>query len=102
MKKLLKEKQQQIDNSLDSTDNEKVALQALAKEKKKLAAIDQAQTNSQVNQAATDGITAIKMIQPETKVKPAAREKINQKANELRAQINQDKEATAEKKDKRR
>lgn len=36
------------------------------------------------------------MIQPETKVKPAAREKINQKANELRAQINQDKEATAE------
>jgi hypothetical protein len=27
---------------------------------------------------------------------PAAREKINQKANELRAQINQDKEATAE------
>ena len=41
-----------------------------------------------MNQAATDGITAIKMIQPETKVKPAAREKINQKANELRAQIN--------------
>lgn len=98
IEKAVKEKQQQIDNSLDSTDNEKeVALQALAKEKEKaLAAIDQAQTNSQVNQAATDGITAIKMIQPETKVKPAAREKINQKANELRAQINQDKEATAE------
>ena len=68
MKKLLKKKQQQIDNSLDSTDNEKeVALQALAKKRKALAAIDQAQTNSQVNQAATDGITAIKMIQPETK-----------------------------------
>ncbi|HCY6225777.1 TPA: DUF1542 domain-containing protein [Staphylococcus aureus] len=88
----------EINATPDSTDNEKeVALQALAKEKEKaLAAIDQAQTNSQVNQAATDGITAIKMIQPETKVKPAAREKINQKANELRAQINQDKEATAE------
>lgn len=48
IEKAVKEKQQQIDNSLDSTDNEKeVALQALAKEKEKaLAAIDQAQTNS--------------------------------------------------------
>ncbi|MGZ9316229.1 LPXTG-anchored aggregation protein SasC [Staphylococcus aureus] len=98
IEKAVKEKQQQIDNSLDSTVNEKeVALLALAKEKEKaLAAIDQAQTNSQVNQAATNGVSAIKIIQPETKVKPAAREKINQKANELRAQINQDKEATAE------
>ncbi len=49
-----------------------------------------------MNQAATNGVSAIKIIQPETKVKPAAREKINQKANELRAKINQDKEATAE------
>ncbi|CAC5962278.1 LPXTG-motif cell wall anchor domain-containing protein [Staphylococcus aureus] len=98
IEKAVKEKQQQIDNSLDSTDNEKeVASQALAKEKEKaLVAIDQAQTNSQVNQAATNGVSAIKIIQPETKVKPAAREKINQKANELRAKINQDKEATAE------
>ncbi|HEA4409231.1 TPA: LPXTG-anchored repetitive surface protein SasC [Staphylococcus aureus] len=98
IEKAVKEKQQQIDNSLDSTDNEKeVASQALAKEKEKaLAAIDQAQTNSQVNQTATNGVSAIKIIQPETKVKPAAREKINQKANELRAKINQDKEATAE------
>ncbi|HCX9208813.1 TPA: LPXTG-anchored repetitive surface protein SasC [Staphylococcus aureus] len=98
IEKAVKEKQQQIDNSLDSTDNEKeAASQALAKEKEKaLAAIDQAQTNSQVNQAATNGVSAIKIIQPETKVKPAAREKINQKANELRAKINQDKEATAE------
>ncbi|HFF7893483.1 TPA: LPXTG-anchored aggregation protein SasC [Staphylococcus aureus] len=98
IEKAVKEKQQQIDNSLDSTDNEKeVASQALAKEKEKaLAAIDQAQTNSQVNQAATNGVSAIKIIQPETKVKPAAREKINQKANELRAKNNQDKEATAE------
>lgn len=98
IEKAVKEKQQQIDNSLDSTDNEKeVASQALAKEKEKaLAAIDQAQTNSQVNQAATNGVSAIKIIQPETKVKPAAREKINQKANELHAKINQDKEATAE------
>ncbi|HHW5855431.1 TPA: LPXTG-anchored aggregation protein SasC [Staphylococcus aureus] len=98
IEKAVKEKQQQIDNSLDSTDNEKeVTSQALAKEKEKaLAAIDQAQTNSQVNQAATNGVSAIKIIQPETKVKPAAREKINQKANELRAKINQDKEATAE------
>ncbi|HFE5161099.1 TPA: LPXTG-anchored aggregation protein SasC [Staphylococcus aureus] len=98
IEKAVKEKQQQIDNSLDSTDNEKeVASQALAKEKEKaLAAIDQAQTNSQVNQAATNGVSAIKIIQPETKVKPVAREKINQKANELRAKINQDKEATAE------
>lgn len=79
IEKAVKEKQQQIDNSLDSTDNEKeVALQALAKEKEKaLAAIDQAQTNSQVNQAATNGVSAIKIIQPETKIKPAAREKIN-------------------------
>lgn len=98
IEKAVKEKQQQIDNSLDSTDNEKeVASQALTKEKEKaLAAIDQAQTNSQVNQAATNGVSAIKIIQPETKVKPAVREKINQKANELRAKINQDKEATAE------
>lgn len=88
----------EINATPDATDNEKeVALQALAKEKEKaLAAIDQAQTNSQVNQAATNGVSAIKIIQPETKIKPAAREKINQKANELRAQINQDKEATAE------
>ncbi|HDC6364272.1 TPA: LPXTG-anchored repetitive surface protein SasC [Staphylococcus aureus] len=97
IEKAVKEKQQQIDNSLDSTDNEKeVALQALAKEKEKALAAIQAQTNSQVNQAATNGVSAIKIIQPETKIKPAAREKINQKANELRAQINQDKEATAE------
>ncbi|MCS5350058.1 LPXTG-anchored repetitive surface protein SasC [Staphylococcus aureus] len=98
IEKAFKEKQQQIDNSIDSTDNEKeVANQALAMEKEKaLAAIDQAQTNNQVNQAATDGLSAIKIVQPETKVKPAAREQINQKANELRAQIIQDKEATAE------
>ena len=63
---------------------------------KALAAIDQAQTNNQVNQAATNGLSSIKTIQPETRVKPAAREQINQKANELRAQINQDKEATEE------
>ncbi|MBE7582009.1 DUF1542 domain-containing protein, partial [Staphylococcus aureus] len=88
IEKAVKEKQQQIDNSLDSTDNEKeVASQALAKEKEKaLAAIDQAQTNSQVNQAATNGVSAIKIIQPETKVKPAAREKINQKANDSSVQ----------------
>jgi hypothetical protein len=35
---------------------------ALTKEKEKaLAAIDQAQTNSQVNQAATNGVSAIKV-----------------------------------------
>ncbi|HHS3005975.1 TPA: LPXTG-anchored aggregation protein SasC [Staphylococcus argenteus] len=98
VEKAFKEKQQQIDSSIDSTDNEKeVATQALAREKEKaLAAIDQAQTNNQVNQAATDGLSSIKTIQPETRVKPAAREQINQKANELRAQINQDKEATEE------
>ncbi|MFP6342687.1 LPXTG-anchored aggregation protein SasC [Staphylococcus aureus] len=98
IEKAVKEKQQQIDNSLDSTDNEKeAATQSLIRDKEQaLAAIDQAQTNSQVNQAATNGVSAIKIIQPETKVKPAAREKINQKANELRAKINQDKEATAE------
>ncbi|ORN56282.1 hypothetical protein B7985_12105 [Staphylococcus aureus] len=62
--------------------------------------MDQAQTNSQVNQAATNGVSAIKIIQPETKVKPAAREKINQKANELRAKINQDKEASQDKQSK--
>lgn len=98
IEKAFKEKQQQIDSSVDSTDNEKeVAAQALAREKEKaLAAIDQAQTNNQVNQAATNGLSSIKTIQPETRVKPAAREQINQKANELRAQINQDKEATEE------
>lgn len=84
IEKAVKEKQQQIDNSLDSTDNEKeVASQALAKEKEKekaLATIDQAQTNSQVNQAATNGVSAIKIIQPETKVKPAAREKNQSKS----------------------
>lgn len=103
IEKAVKEKQQQIDNSLDSTDNEKeVALQALAKEKEKaLAAIDQAQTNSQVNQAATDGITAIKMIQPETKVKPAAREKsIKKRMNYVRKLIKIKKRQ--QKKDKRR
>lgn len=57
---------------------------------------DQGTQNIVVIQPATNGVSAIKIIQPETKVKPAAREKINQKANELRAQINQDKEATAE------
>ena len=76
IEKAVKEKQQQIDNSIDSTDNEKeVATQALARKEKALVAIEQAQTNEQVNQAATDGITAIKIIQPETRVKPAAREK---------------------------
>ncbi|CDR28252.1 LPXTG-anchored aggregation protein SasC [Staphylococcus schweitzeri] len=94
----VKEKQLQIENSIDSTDNEKdIAIQSLVREKEKaLAAINQAQTNNQVSQAATDGISAIKIIQPETRIKPAAREQINQKANELRAQINHDKEATAE------
>lgn len=89
IEKAVKEKQQQIDNSLDSTDNEKeVASQALAKEKEKaLAAIDQAQTNSQVNQAATNGVSAIKIIQPETKVKPAAREKINEFVNQAMTDI---------------
>ncbi|MDO6152362.1 DUF1542 domain-containing protein, partial [Staphylococcus aureus] len=100
IEKAAKEKQQQIDNSLDSTDNEKeVVSQALAKEKEKaLAAIDQAQTNSQVNQAATIGVSAMKIIQHETKVKLAARKKINQKANQLRAKINEVNEAKAEQK----
>ncbi|WP_460315468.1 DUF1542 domain-containing protein, partial [Staphylococcus aureus] len=38
----------------------------------------------------------IKSIQHETTVKPAAREKNNQQANELSDKIKQDKEATAE------
>ncbi|HCZ5545285.1 TPA: DUF1542 domain-containing protein [Staphylococcus aureus] len=98
IEKAVKEKQQQIDNSLDSTDNEKeVALQALAKEKEKaLAAIDQAQTNSQVNQAATNGVSAIKIIQPETKIKPAARQSVSAKAEAQNALIDQSDLSTEE------
>lgn len=55
-----------------------------------------ANTNNDVTQIETTAIQNIKTTSPATKVKPAAREKINQKANELRAKINQDKEATAE------
>ncbi|MCE3416021.1 cyanophycin synthetase, partial [Staphylococcus aureus] len=48
--KAVKEKQQQIDNSLDSTDNEKeVASQALAKEKEKALAFDYAHTADGMN-----------------------------------------------------
>lgn len=54
-----------------------------------------------MNQAATDGITAIKMIQPETKVKPAAREKsIKKRMNYVRKLIKIKKRQ--QKKDKRR
>ncbi|MBU7103984.1 DUF1542 domain-containing protein, partial [Staphylococcus aureus] len=82
-------KKQEIEQAEHATDEEKqVALNQLANNEK-LAL-------QNINQAATNGVSAIKIIQPETKVKPAAREKINQKANELRAKINQDKEATAE------
>ena len=96
IEKAVKEKQQQIDNSIDSTDNEKeVATQALAREKKALVAIEQAQTNEQVNQAATDGITAIKLFNLKLELNQQ-HVKNQSKANELRAQINQDKEATAE------
>ena len=48
-----------------------------------------------MNQAATNGVSAIKIIQPETKLNQQ-HVKNQSKANELRAQINQDKEATAE------
>ena len=79
IEKAFKEKQQQIDSSVDSTDNEKKLLHKHLQGKSTLAAIDQAQTNNQVNQAATNGLSSIKTIQPETRVKPAAREQINQK-----------------------
>ncbi len=99
IEKAVKEKQQQIDNSLDSTDNEKeAATQSLIRDKEQaLAAIDQAQTNSQVNQAATNGVSAIKIIQPETKVQIQlhVKKSIKKLMNYVR-KLTKIKEATAE------
>ncbi|MBO1199615.1 DUF1542 domain-containing protein [Staphylococcus simiae] len=87
-----------INNNVDATDNEKeAALQRLATAKTQaLNSIDQANTNDQVNQLKVNAINDINAIVPETRVKPAARERINQHANEKRSQINQDLEATSE------
>lgn len=89
---------QVINNNVDATDNEKeAALQRLATAKAQaLNGIDQANTNDQVKQLKTNAINDINTIVPETRVKPAARERINQHASEKRSQINQDLEATSD------
>lgn len=103
IEKAVKEKQQQIDNSLDSTDNEKeVALLALAKEKEKaLAAIDQAQTNSQVNQAATMVYQRLKLFNLKQKLNQQhVKKSIKKRMNYVRKLIKIKKRQ--QKKDKRR
>ncbi|SQA00490.1 FmtB-protein [Staphylococcus aureus] len=103
IEKAVKEKQQQIDNSLDSTDNEKeVALQALAKEKEKaLAAIDQAQTNSQVNQAAQMVYQRLKLFNLKQKLNQQhVKKSIKKRMNYVRKLIKIKKRQ--QKKDKRR
>ncbi|HDA2766149.1 TPA: DUF1542 domain-containing protein [Staphylococcus aureus] len=88
----------EINATPDATDDEKnAAINTLNQDRQQaIESIKQANTNAEVDQAATVAENNIDAVQVDVVKKQAAREKINQKANELRAQINQDKEATAE------
>ncbi|WP_222122764.1 hypothetical protein, partial [Staphylococcus aureus] len=59
-----------------------------------LPAIHQTQTNTHLNQAATNPLSPIKIIQPQTKLKPPPPQKINQKPNQLPPNINHHKQPT--------
>ncbi|HHY0287106.1 TPA: SasC/FmtB family protein [Staphylococcus aureus] len=88
----------EINATPDATDDEKnAAINTLNQDRQQaIESIKQANTNAEVDQAATVAENNIDAVQVDVVKKQAARDKINQKANELRAQINQDKEATAE------
>ena len=83
IEKAVKEKQQQIDNSLDSTDNEKeVALNQLANnEKRALQNINQAIANNDVKRVESNGIATLKGVEPHIVVKPEAQEAIKASAD---------------------
>ena len=77
---VLKAKNDAIDARTDLTDEEKVTAKADAKAKVDAAkaAIDNATTNAEVDQAKTDGTTEVTSVNPEAVAKPAAKKAIDE------------------------
>ncbi|MBA1350949.1 DUF1542 domain-containing protein [Streptococcus oralis subsp. oralis] len=75
----LKTKEAAIDSRTDLTDEEKAVAKADAKAKADTAkqAIDTATTNSEVDQAKTDGTTEVNGVEPTAQSKPAAKQAID-------------------------
>ncbi|QLL99049.1 DUF1542 domain-containing protein [Streptococcus oralis] len=75
----LKTKESAIDSRTDLTDEEKAAAKADAKAKADEAKrnIDTATTNSEVDQAKTDGTTEVNGVEPTAQSKPAAKQAID-------------------------
>lgn len=90
-----------IDNNSDATQEEKDVAKAKVDEEATKAKnnIDQSTTNNDVDQAKTDGASAITKIQPDVVKKSEAKRAIDDEVIAKKAEIDQNQEATKEEKD---
>ena len=96
----LKAKESAIDSRTDLTDEEKAAAKADAKAKadETKKNIDVATTNSEVDQAKTDGTTSIASVSPTAQSKPAAKQSIDDALKAKEAAIDSRTDLTDEEK----
>ena len=96
----LKAKEAAIDSRTDLTDEEKTAAKADAKAKADEAKknIDTATTNSEVDQAKTDGTTEVNSVNPQAVSKPAAKQAIDDALKAKEAEIDSRTDLTDEEK----
>lgn len=89
-----------INNNAEATDEEKAAtIDKIVEASTKFATkIDNATTNESVENAKNQSIEEIAMILPEVSKKPQAKLELKQKADEIRATINSNNDATKEEK----
>lgn len=89
-----------INNNAEATDEEKAAaIDKIVEASTKFATtIDNATTNESVENAKNQSIEEIAMILPEVSKKPQAKLELKQKADEIRATINSNNDATTEEK----
>ncbi|WP_053034858.1 SasC/FmtB family protein [Staphylococcus haemolyticus] len=94
-------KKQEIDNNENAIQEEKDAAKAKVDEEATKAKnnIDQSTTNNDVDQAKTDGASAITKIQPDVVKKSEAKRAIDDEVIAKKAEIDQNQEATKEEKD---
>ncbi|WP_145432852.1 SasC/FmtB family protein [Staphylococcus haemolyticus] len=94
-------KKQEIDQHPTATQEEKDAAKAKVDEEATKAKnnIDQSTTNNDVDQAKTDGASAITKIQPDVVKKSEAKRAIDDEVIAKKAEIDQNQEATKEEKD---
>ncbi|MGP1513956.1 MAG: DUF1542 domain-containing protein, partial [Gemella haemolysans] len=98
----LKAKNDAIDANNDLTDEEKTAAKADAKAKADAAkqAIDNATTNTAVEQAKADGATSVDSVNPTAQAKPAAKKAIDEALKAKNDAIDANNDLTAEEKTK--